>query len=370
MPSQVNGLKPAEDYTYNRGELICFYAQLAEPAEVDTIEKLWNPSAKDGYVFKCVRDTSGNLAGLMRAWKDDTRIIIYEIAVALDKRHLGVGKKLRDAAGAEMSRAAKASEAAKPAPAGDLAQTQGGAAAAPSPALAADQVTAKLTAFGNPHRLTTYLDRELAVIRTLYAISFIVGFQKIGEAVYFLFFQEHSHLSFSGALFGLVGLIMLALVLLGFRFFWAVGNIRRFVFRKISILQPPKRKTLMLHIALLFVVPLLFYFLCRIFQDLVNSLSLAQFNKRFLLVYGILLMANSGWLVLLTHKLSRNPERFWMINNFLFGIAALGGVVAASFGHYELTIAYTSCLLLLANSLIDLLFSSEVYFLGDAYAGG
>jgi hypothetical protein len=369
MPSQSNGLNPAEDYTYNRGELICFYAQLAEPAEVDTIDKLWNPSVKDGHVFKCVRDNSGHLAGLMRGWKDDTRIIIYEIAVSLDKRHLGVGKKLRDAARAEMSRAAKVPEVPKPAPAAETAQGMAGAAAV-APPLATDPVTAKFAAFGNPHRLTTYLDRELAVIRTLYAISFIVGFQKIGEAVYFLFFQEHTHLSFSGALFGLVGLITLVLVLLGFRFFWAVGNIRRFVFRKISTLQPPKRKTLMLHIAFLFVVPLLFYFLCRIFQDLVTSLSLAQFNKRFLLVYGILLLANSGWLALLTHKLSRNPERFWMINNFSFGTLAFCCTVVARFGHYELIIAYASCILLLANSLIDLLLSSEVYFLGDAYSGG
>jgi hypothetical protein len=370
MPSQANGLKPAaEDYTYNRGELICFYAQLAEPAEVDTIEKLWNPSVKDGHVFKCVRDKDGNLAGLMRAWKDDTRIIVYEIAVALDKRHLGVGKKLRDAARTEMARVAKVA-APKPAPAADVAQVEGGAAAVAAPAAATNPVTPKLAAFGNPHRLTTYLDRELTVIRTLYAISFIVGFQKIGEAAYFLFFQEHTHLAFTAALFGLVGLITLVLVLLGFRFFWAVGNIRRFVFRRISNLEPPKRKTLMLHIALLFVVPLLFYFLCRIFQDLVTSLSLAQFNKRFLLVYGVLLLANSGWLALLTYRLPKHPERFWMINNFIFGVLAFCGVVAAKFSHYELTIAYAGCALLLANSLIDLLLSSEVYFLGDAYTGG
>ena len=54
----------------------------------------------------------------------------------------------------------------------------------------------------------------------------------------------------------------------------------------------------------------------------------------------------------------------------IFGVLALCGVVAATLSPYELAIAYTGCVLLLANSLIDLLFSSEVYFLGDAFAGG
>lgn len=161
-----------EDYHFDLGELVCFYSGMSEQAEVDFIDRTFNPKKSTDF-FKCIRDDDGKLVGLVRAWTDDKRGIIYDIAVTPEHREEGAGKALRD----------YVVETYKPSP--------------------SDTNPHEIKWNGNPFRITAYLDRALGVLRILYAISFVLGFQKLGEAVYFLAFQDHTHLLLSGAVKGL-----------------------------------------------------------------------------------------------------------------------------------------------------------------------
>jgi hypothetical protein len=344
LPEEKTRFSKADvkDYEHNLGELASFYAKIGEAAEVETIQKLFNSVPSQGRnIFKCIR-ADGQLAGLMRAWTDESRGIVYDIAVAAKYRRQHVGQALRDY----------------------ICEQKG---------TTADSRPQTILWQGYPYRISAYLDRDLSIIRILYAISFVLGFQKLGEAAYLLLFQGNPTVDLSGKMKVLLVLLFLSLTFLGFRFFWAIGNIRRFVLRRISELRPPRRQHVVaLHMAILFCYPALFFFLCRLLQDFCQNLALLPFARQFITVYSILLLANAVWLLILTYgSAHKDQEWLWLINNAAVGVTA---VLWLYFGLCQgispLIITYGATLLLLANNLVDLLFTSKAYIMGDAQTGG
>ena len=264
------------------GELVSLYASLSESAESTALQQILDRDEKHN-LFLTARGSDGLLIGILRAWKEpplpDGAVapssysgVIYEIAVREGFRGHGVGKALR----------AKLKE---------------------------NTTEPKIDWKGNPSRIAASLDRDLAIIRALYGISLIFGFQKVVEASYLQLIGDSSAATLAPTVKKIL-LPCLAIVLgaLGTRFFWAVGNIRRFVLHRIVQLDPPSRRWLVVaHFPLLFLHAVLFYILCRIYQDICLFGLRPHYSSSFVLAYGGLLILNVVWLLLLRQR-GRTPE--------------------------------------------------------------
>ena len=127
----------------------------------------------------------------------------------------------------------------------------------------------------------------------------------------------------------------------------------------------------MLHLILeskLFLHSFLFYLLCRL-QPLIvappiNPARLADFIG----LFSALLFLNSFWLASLATTWNRlSPEHTWMVNNFVFALAALVVYRFMPAAWREISLAGGSGLfwavmfLFLANSLVDLIRTSWAY---------
>jgi GNAT superfamily N-acetyltransferase len=332
------------------GELASFYAGISEPAEIKLIKETVDAAttAPRHNIILSARSRDGQLAGILRAWTDASdetgqkpstgraRGIVHEIAVRGDYRGKGVGRALL---------------------AGLRERTS------------AENIDWK----GNSFRITANLDRDLSLIRNLYGISLIFGFQKVVESSYLQLVGDKTAASLSPG--AKILLITLALVLaaVGIRFFWAVGNIRRCVLQRIVRLDPPKRWVLVLvHFPLLFLHAVLFFFLCRFYQDIcVNGLR-HGYAFGFILVYLFLLGLNVGWLFLLEYnRTDKGPESLWIRNNAAFMIA--GVICLVTLEHYHVTSEwelFSASGLFLLNSVVDFIRARGTYILSDAVSGG
>jgi len=338
------------------GELVGFYASLSEPADYKTIQETISSIVQDPNhnIFLEARTKSKELVGFLRAWTDAPECmrngtpqqtlkahgIVYEIAVRSDYRGKGVGKRLL----ADLAERTKEWK------------------------LEWDNWS------GNPERIATNLDRGLNIIRTLYGVSLIFGFQRVVESSYVQLVGDSSGAALSPTE-RLLLLPTLAIVLaaLGTRFFWAVGNIRRCVLQRIIMLDPPKRWVLVLvHFPLLFLHAVLFFLLCRFYQDICMKGLSDLYSFGFIFVYTCLLTLNAVWLLLLMYKRTdKGPERLWIANNAVFAILALislrvfpGPCVTSE---HQLLIASG---LFLVNSVIDFVKAKGAYILPDAFGGG
>ncbi len=328
------------------GELVGFYASLSDSAESTAIQQI--PASDSHNLFLSARDAQGLLIGILRAWKEPPLTgeasapssysgVIYEIAVREANRGHGVGKALR----------AKLKESTK-----------------------GENIAWK----GNPSRIAASLDRDLAIIRALYGISLIFGFQKVVEASYVQLIGDPTAAALPSTVKkALLPCLAIVLSALGTRFFWAVGNIRRFVLQRVAQLDPPSRRILVIaHLPLLFLHAVLFYVLCRIYQDICMFGLKPHYASSFVQAYGALLTLNVAWLLLLRHKRQdTGPERLWISNNILFAIAAF--VWLALFKHSQISPEiqlFVACGLFFANSAIDLLKASHAYVMRDAFGGG
>jgi hypothetical protein len=160
---------------------------------------------------------------------------------------------------------------------------------------------------------------------------------------------------------------------LGTRFFWAVGNIRRFVLQRVGQLDPPSRKWLVIaHFPLLFLHAVLFYILCRIYQDICIYGLKPHYSSSFVEAYGGLLALNVVWLLLLRHKRQDTGlEKLWMVNNAVSAMAAFAWL--AAFKHCNISPEvqlFVASALFAMNSAIDLFGASHAYIMRDAFGGG
>jgi len=312
-----------------------FYAELSQPAEFKAIEDAFFPTSKpeDTEIVVFHQLANGKLISLLRAWKNikSKEGVLYEVTVHGTYRKRGLAKGLRN----------KLLENHK-----DIHWT------------------------GYPYRVGSDLDRSLTLIRTLYGIALVLGFQEIVRSIYSLFFENTMYISPSRKI--LLSCLTLVLSMLGLRFFWAVGNIRRFFLRRTVSLDPPSRTPLVVfHFPVLFSHAVLFFLLCKLFSAFSASLSFDRYALPFIAVYVVLLLVNSQWLCFLTTEKDEKPESLWFWNNVGFSCAACVVLaVAESRGLSGEVQLFVTSGLFIANSLIDMVMVSDAYVAGDAFVGG
>jgi hypothetical protein len=328
-------------------ELVTLYAQLAESAKHEDLQKLVDAvqnHPNDNFVVEARTDDSDKkLVGYLHAWANSSTEpgIVYEIAVNPERREEDIAKKLLAHLRKHKPRSWR----------------------------------------GNSFRISENLNRHLTVVRTLYAVALTFGFQKVVEATYFQVFHrfsvpvpgEHPITQFPPCEMAILILLFFSLGLLGIRFFWATGNIRRFLLQRVILLDPPNTRLLLfVHFPLLILHAVLFFFLCRFYWDICVNGLYDSYVSGLLTVFTFLLVLNIGWLYLLRRKRTdRGPEFSWMVNNIVFallGVLSLWLFYSCPLGSdTELLIA---AMLVLANSALDFVLTGGSYFLGDAFGGG
>lgn len=180
------------------------------------------------------------------------------------------------------------------------------------------------------------LRENIKMIQTVYAITLVFGFKEIALSLYALF-----EISINGSqfdiyfLYHIVSLLLVAFV--GFRFFWCLGNLTRYLsyhYRRSRHLfewnqnkKNPKsfllnvnarsfRVIVIINIIILFLHSLIFFFLTQILKVIEGNILDQSVFYRFIYFYLILLFTNSTWLFFLSRdKKYLFPEKFWCTNN-------------------------------------------------------
>ncbi len=336
---------PIEPKAPSTAELARFYAQLSEQAEIESVEKTLQGAQANGKIFLTARSKTGEIAGILRAWRDNTdakaeaaaRVgIVYEIAVSTDRRGQGDGRALLE----------------------DLRERYRGE---------------HIVWMGNPSRVAANVDRDLSLIRNLYGIALIFGFQKVVESGYLQVTRDPGAAPVSAGEKALLLALALVITGAGIRFFWAVGNIKRCVLERILKLDPPRRWVLVvIHFPILFLHAVLFFFLCRYFQDMCMRGIRDSYARGYIVVYIILLLLNVLWLRFLMYKRTdKGPEWVWIRNNGVFAVAGIVALIIfdchALSTERQLSIASG---LFLLNSIVDFIKTRGAYILRDAFGGG
>jgi len=358
----------------NVGAIINFYAQLGQPAEYKNVKEAFlDPLDEESIELKVLHkiDEQGNLVGLLRALKTtDAAGVVYEVSVHPDHRR----KRL----------ASRMVEALK---------------------LRAPEVQ---TWYGNPFRVKAPLERTLASIRTLFGVSLLLGFREVALTAYEVFKTRERY---SAGDFGLLSVLLVALVLLGIRLFWAVEVIFRFVLSRVGLVKPPRTlRLVLLNYPVLFLHAIGFFFLCATFGRIAWSLSTSddeagrqakQFVVQgarvdFIVAYCALLLLNCFWLndfLPANRKIFRwpfarstrpeltsappsalgppLPEEVWIKNNLTFVVFGLFCLVFCAMSDRTSTVPLLFAgVLLIANSVFDVYRTRHSYAWGDPFSGG
>jgi hypothetical protein len=226
------------------------------------------------------------------------------------------------------------------------------------------------------------VDENLKVLRTIYAVLYVVGFREV------LINIDFGH----GILAALPPAFLgsaIALVFLAIRMFWGVGNIRRDVghlFSKYSVEHQttdpesisrdvfggwPGIRIMLVDVPALLMHSFLFYILCKLQPAMLLGGPQVAPARDFLFVLCSLLLLNALWLGALKIRGSAvPPQSFWFWNNIIF--ACIGFTVwllsSPSFGtcwaDAGQVVLWIAVAISLANSLIDLRFTAWAYLIG------
>lgn len=162
-------------------------------------------------------------------------------------------------------------------------------------------------------------NENLAVLRVVYGVSFGLGFWQLGQG-----------LPWPWNSFWVVPPLLVAamLTLLSIRFYWAMGNIRRYIKnKKHEDIHPIGRIIMMFHVPILMLHSFTFFILCRLYGDMYDDNQ--DFNEgvayTFTLTYVALLYLNSVWVYWchtprtgfdFVFDIFRSKAAYWSYNNF------------------------------------------------------
>jgi hypothetical protein len=143
------------------------------------------------------------------------------------------------------------------------------------------------------------------------------------------------------------------------------------------LINPPKTLYLLIgHFPLLLLHAVLYFFLCRFFQD-ICMYNLQEFYVRGLLyVFVSLLILNTAWLFILRTGVKGqprhlvDPELTWAKNNSLF--AVLGLMFAMGMRCIGLSLEgnlLVIAAMILVNNAVNFIYTGQNYILGDAFGG-
>jgi len=203
---------------------------------------------------------------------------------------------------------------------------------------------------------------DISLMQTVYAIFLVLGFRLLADS--FSVFMIGGLDKPKTDIVVPVSALWLALIFLGLRFFWAVGNLRRFILRRGDDSTVKVRRVVTtVHFPLLIIHAFLFYCLCRLHGELSDPKLFDARSRLFVYWYSGFLLLNSAWLfTLIWSQKDNEPERKWMVNNAKSAIAALATFFILEWFNAPLTTSLPLVsLVFLYNSFVDLWRTSETY---------
>ena len=201
------------------------------------------------------------------------------------------------------------------------------------------------------------LDYDLGIIYVLYGLAFAFGFQELAASLDQLI-SGAAHFLSGITIFGIFTLNF-SIILIGLRFFWAIGNLRRFVNRQKSLLPAIQMEIVVIHFPIVVLQSFAFYLLCaqipRILSQPPNVIGIPRIGH----FAAFLLLANSIWLAILQRGMpKRDPERTWFANNLVLALMVFLVLFEIQETLLEL---WGIAIVLLINSIVDLGITSKWY---------
>jgi hypothetical protein len=201
------------------------------------------------------------------------------------------------------------------------------------------------------------LKDDLSLMQTAYAVSLVLGFRNAVECLYGVAFDDSEiQVAILKSLFSVI------LLLTMMRFFWALGNIRRFIQRNADTLRATRRYIISVHFFILLAHAFSLYLLSKYTLDLSSRIPLLEAIRFLTFGYLGFLFFNSTWLsVLVMGQADREPESVWIKNNLKCATLACVLYLSASF-YLSTFVAFLLIVpILLYNSLYDLFKTSSAY---------
>ena len=201
---------------------------------------------------------------------------------------------------------------------------------------------------------------DLSLMQTVYGILLVLGFRQIAEGLYAV---VENKLPIDG-LFLATSAFGIGLLFLGFRFFWAVGNIRRYVIRNHHLPgEFVRRRITTFLFPMLLMHAVAFYLLCRLHGDLINPALVESRTGQLAFLLCVFLLLNVIWLcIMIVPGLKRQPESIWILNNTSTAILILAAYSILSWymfaPQYKLAVL---SFLLIGNSMVDLWKTAKTY---------
>lgn len=208
----------------------------------------------------------------------------------------------------------------------------------------------------------------LTVMQTVYTVAMVLGFKNALEKSYVLFISPFEQPVGKLPHYALL-LALIAIMLLGLRFFWLTRNLYAFVLTPTDNMKRRMRATTLIHFPITLLHALLFFAICQAFAEPVTSNPTASsavavdLVTRFIFLFASLLFINSVWL-LATFKPARDkPEGIWGYSNLTFSVLAAADVwfILDVLEASLIVLALSACILFVANSVIDLWRAAESY---------
>lgn len=202
--------------------------------------------------------------------------------------------------------------------------------------------------------------QDMAVIQTVYGLSLTLGYREIANWLFDAIAAYHSCPDIQ--LMAVKFFMASVLILIEIRFFWASGNIRRFITRKES--RPNDRKVVtVVHFPILLLHSFLLYIFCRLLSTIHEWKDvMAQGGRLVWFLVGFLAL-NGVWLLCLVFRRSNwEPELLWIKNNGIT-VLILSALmtVRGEFRPDDLPLLLSAFLLLNVNSLADLFLRADSY---------
>ena len=193
-------------------------------------------------------------------------------------------------------------------------------------------------------------------MQTAFAVSLVLGFKNAVECLYAVAFSaEEWHLAIVKSIFSVV------LLLTTMRFFWALGNIRRFIERNLEMLRATRRYVISIHFFILLAHAFCLYLLSKYTLDLSNAIPLATAMRLLTFGYASFLALNGSWLFMLVlGQEDKKPESVWIKNNYICAAAACAIYISVSYFNPFLAFLVAS-VIYLWNSVYDLIKTSSAY---------
>ncbi len=206
-------------------------------------------------------------------------------------------------------------------------------------------------------------------METVYAVAMVLGFKKALERSYELFISPLGGGPSAALPHYALLIALLAVMLLGSRFFWVPRNLHAFAYETPWRPKSRPRRLTMYHFPITLIHAVLFYCVCQAWVELVESGAHAASGTAhhlvvtFIRLFAGLLLLNGLWLLATFRFGLAKPETRWGIANLVFAAVAFGGAACSSslFHNSNGILLLAAGILFIVNGLVDVALSPEAY---------